>query len=70
VARIKLKLVKVEERGEGLYGDGSVAEVRKGCTLHYEGFDGAIKLTINFTYKKDKELQDFKAKNVWIEVTP
>ena len=63
---IELNLVKVKERGEGLYGkkEGGKLEVRKGATLFYEAFDGAIKLKIEVSYKKQEDFEKMKKSKI------
>jgi len=69
--KIKLKLVRVKERGEGLYYNPhtkNAAEVRKGALLFYEACNGAIKLVIDFSYKKDEDLENAKKKELWLVI--
>lgn len=61
---IELKLVKVKDREEGLYEINGKLEVRHSALLFYEGMEGAIKLTIDTSYKTEKDLEKMKKRKI------
>jgi len=66
-AKVELKLVRVKDRGEGLYADDKGnAMVMRGADFTYESEGGAIKLKFSYCAKTKEDIERFKKKKVYV----
>jgi len=65
--KVELKLVKVRNRGEGLYADDKGnTMVMRGADFTYESEGGAIKLKFSYCARTKEDIERFKHARVYV----